>query len=152
MERGAMIGLGVIAVAGLLALALFGTGLVGFGTPSSEDIVLAFKEEGLEVGEYYPVEQDKDWNDSPVPKTYTEGTRFEIPSLGQDAGGRVFVFESREDLEVIRDYYTQIEKMPIFGPSLHSHLYEDGLVLLQINGELPKTEADRFGEVMKREV
>jgi hypothetical protein len=152
MEWGAMIGLGVMATAGLLALALFGTGLVGFGTPSSEDIVLAFEEEGLEVGEFYPVEQEPDWNESIVPKTYEEGTRFEIPSMGTNEGGRVFVFESREDLEVMREYYRAVEEMPMFGPALHSHLYEDGLVLLQINGELPKTEADRYGEVMEGEV
>ena len=42
--------------------------------------------------------------------------------------------------------------MPLFGPSLHSHLYDDGLVLLQINGELPKPDADRYGEVLGEEV
>lgn len=147
-----MIGLGVLAAAVLLGLVLFGTGLVGFGTPSSEDIVLAFEEEGLEVGEFYPVEQEPDWSESIVPKTYAEGTRFEIPSMGENEGGRVFVYESREDLEVMSDYYRAVEEMPILGPSLHSHLYEDGLVLLQINGELPKTEADRYGGVMQEEV
>jgi hypothetical protein len=114
--------------------------------------VLAFEEEGLEVGDFYPVEQEPQWNRSPVPKTYEEGTRFEIPSLGRDPGGRVFVFEEQEDLEVMRDYYVQIVEMPIFGPSPHSHLYQDGLVLLQINGQLPKTEADRYGEVLQDEV
>ena len=70
-----------------------------WGTPSSEEVVLAFKEEGLEVGAFYPFT-------SPglVPQTYTEATRFEIPSLGPDEGGRVFVFENREDLAIVREY------------------------------------------------
>ncbi len=52
----------------------------------------------------------------------------------------------------MRDYYREIENMPIFCPALHSHLYEDGLLLVQINGELPKSEADRYGEVLEDEV
>jgi competence protein ComEC len=114
--------------------------------------VLAFEEEGLGVGNHYPVEQDPGWEESPVPNTFEEGTRFEIPSLGRDAGGRVFVFESRENLAVIRDYYREIENLPVFGPALHSHLYEDGLVLVHINGELPKREADRYGEMLDETV
>ncbi len=50
-----------------------------------------------------------------------------------------------------RDYYVQIEDMPVFGPSLHSHLHTDGLVMLQIGGDLPKTDADRYGKVLEDE-
>jgi len=153
VERSAAVALGIIAIVCIVGLVVIvGGRFVGLGTPSSEDIVLAFEEQGLEVGDYYPVEQELDWNKSVVPKTYEEGTRFEIPSLGKDSGGRVFVFEDQEDLEVMRDYYESVEEMPIFGPSLHSHLYTDGLVLLQINGQLPKTQADRYGEVLQDEV
>lgn len=123
-----------------------------WGTPSSESIVEAFRDEGLPVGSSYPLEEDGGWETSPVPKTYEEGTRFLIPSLGYDAGGRVFVFENEEDLEVVASYYRNIENMPIFGEGLHSHLYSDGLVLLQINGDLPEWEAGRYGEVLEREV
>ena len=37
-------------------------------------------------------------------------------------------------------------------PALHSHQYEEGLVLLQVNGELPKQEADRYGGVLENKV
>ena len=57
-----------------------------------------------------------------MPNTFEEGIRFEIPSLGKDAGGRVFVFEDREDFGILRDYHKEIENMPVFGPALHSHL------------------------------
>jgi hypothetical protein len=134
-------------------VALFAAGtFASFGMPSSEEVVLAFEEEGLEVGDYYPVEEEMGWGKSPVPNTFEEATRFEIPSLGRDAGGRVFVFENRENLKVVHDYYKELEDMPIFGPALHSHLYEDGLVLLQINGELPKQKADQYGEVLENVV
>jgi hypothetical protein len=153
VERSAALALGLIAVACVVGLfVIVGGRFLSLGTPSSEDVVLAFQDEGLEVGDFYPVEQEPEWNRSPVPKTYEEGTRFEIPSLGRDSGGRVFVFKEHKDLEVMRDYYVQIEEMPVFGPSLHSHLYTDGLVLLQINGALPKTQADRYGKVLQEKV
>jgi hypothetical protein len=153
MERNAALVLRLIAVVCVVGLlVIVGGRFLSLGTPSSEEVVLAFEEVGLEVGDFYPVEWERAFARSPVPKTYEEGTRFEIPSMGKNEGGRVFVFESKEDLRVVRRYYEQIERMPVFGPALHSHLYEDGLVLLQINGELPKTDADRYGEVLASEV
>jgi hypothetical protein len=142
--------IGVVITLGLGAY--YGvTALVG-GTPSSEEVVQAFEDEGLSVGQSYPVDEEPGAKNSPLPKTYIEGTRFEIPAMGKNEGGRVFVFEDEEDLDVLERYYEEVENMPIFGPSLRSHLYQEGLVLLQINGELPKTQADRYGEVLADEV
>jgi hypothetical protein len=59
--------------------------------PSSEEVVEAFREDGLEVGEVYPIEKQEGPSPgvrSRLPGTYEEGTRFEIPSLGEDATGR----------------------------------------------------------------
>jgi hypothetical protein len=142
---GAVIAL-LVAVAGAWASGVF------TGPPSTVDIVAAFKDEGLPVGNSYPVEDLDGWTRSPIPKTYEQGTHFDIPGQGKQHGGQVFVYESREDLQVMRRYYEQIEKLPTFGPSLHSHLYQEGLVLLQVNGGVPKTDADRYGDVMQREV
>ena len=55
--------------------------------PGSAEVVQAFRDAGLEVGEPYPVEQELGWGARPVPRTYGEGTRFLVPSLGEDAGG-----------------------------------------------------------------
>jgi hypothetical protein len=77
--------------------------------PSSAEVVQAFKNARLEVGESYPVEQEPGWNQNQVPKTYLGATRFEIPSLGAGAGGRVFVFSSERDLTAVRDYYEGLE-------------------------------------------
>lgn len=143
---------GAAVVGALVFLVFLGFRAVGFGATSSEDVVEAFRDEGLEVGASFPVEQEPAFEKSPTPKTYEEGTRFEIPSLGRDSGGRVFVYESEEDLRVMKEYYEKLDDMPIFGSALHSHVYQEGLILLQINGELPKLQADRYGEVLREEV
>jgi hypothetical protein len=118
--------------------------------PSSEEVVEAFRGAGLEVDKSYPVRREPGWEESSVADSFVDGTRFEIPSLGRDAGGRVFVCGSRDELEMMRDYYLDIEAS--FGPSSHSHLYDEGLVLLQINGQLPKAQADRYRSVLEEAV
>ena len=114
--------------------------------PSSADVIQAFRDAGLEVGRSYPVEQEPDWDQRPVPKTYEEATRFEIPSVGEDAGGRVFIFESEEDLIAVRDYYEGLPR------SILPYVYAKGKVLLQINRNLPEAEAERYNAVLNRTV
>jgi hypothetical protein len=160
MEREAVLGIGISVFVGLLlAIPLYVLGyspvastpsalvsnpaLFGLGEPSSEEVVRAFSREGLEVGVFYPVEEE---GPAPVPKTYKEGTRFTIPSLGEDFGGRVFTFESEEDLQPVRDYYEGLGK----GVGMfNSHVYVEGNVLLQINGQLPKDQADDYEAVLR---
>ncbi len=102
------------------------------------------------MDDHYPVEEVEGWKSSPVPKTYTEGTHFDIPGMGEGHGGQVFVFENEEDLNVMVDYY---ESLPNTSPPVvHSHLYVENLVLLQIGGDLPKSDADAYGDVLEQEV
>ncbi len=137
-------------VLSMLCLAFITTAACSsLGTPSSEEVVRAFEDEGLPVDDHYPVEEVEGWKTSPVPKTYTEGTHFDIPGMGEGHGGQVFVFENEEDLNVMVDYY---ESLPNISPMLHSHLYVEKLVLLQIGGNLPKGDADAYGEVLEQEV
>ena len=134
----------------MLCLTFITTGACSsLGTPSSEEVVRAFADEGLPMGDIYPVEEVERWKTSPVPKTYTEGTHFDIPGMGEGHGGQVFVFENEEDLNVMVDYY---ESLPNVSPMLHSHLYVEELVLLQIGGNLPKSDADAYGDVLEQEV
>jgi hypothetical protein len=133
----------VIIVFGIVVL-LVGCG----GAPSSEDVVTAFEDEGLEVGDSYPVEEDEVWQAFEHPENYEDGTRFEIPSLGVGAGGRVFTFDSEDDLNEMRALYEDMAETP----GVSSHLYQEDLVLLQVNGELPKAQADAYGDVLSQEV
>ena len=114
--------------------------------PGSADVVQAFRDAGLEVGESYPVEQEPGWDERPVPRTYEEATRFLVPSLGADAGGRVFVFGSEEDLRAVRDFYEDL------ASSERPHVYDEGLVLVQISNQLPEGEAERYGATLKETV
>ena len=107
--------------------------------PSPDDMIEAFRDNGLEVGATYPVGREPA---GALPKTYSEAVRFEIPSMGKDEqgqgqGGRVFAFDSARDLEVVENHYKSAEQMPVFGSRLRSHLYRNGLILVQINGGSP---------------
>jgi uncharacterized protein len=114
--------------------------------PDSTVVVQAFRDAGLEVGESYPVEQGPGWDELPVPRTYEEATRFLIPSLGADAGGRVFVFGSETDLRAVRDFYEGL------ASSTRPSVYDEGLVLLQLSNQLPEDEAERYSAVLREVV
>ena len=107
-------------------------------TPSAAEVIEAFDEAGLEVGNAFPVEQEPGWDQKPVPKTYEEGVRFEIPSLGEGYGGRVYVFGSEENLTAVRDYY---EGLP---SDIRPYVYVKGKVLVQITNQLPNADAERY--------
>jgi uncharacterized protein len=114
--------------------------------PESTVVVQAFRDAGLEVGESYPVEQEPGWDELPVPRTYEEATRFLIPSLGADAGGRVFVFGSETDLVAVRDFYEGLAR------STRPYVYDEDLVLVQLSNQLPEGEAERYKAVLKETV
>jgi hypothetical protein len=177
----AQTGIGIAAVGGIvLAIVWYWVLTPLLLAPTADQVVEAFKEEGLEVGTYYPLE-DEENGLAPIPKTYKEATRFTIPSLKEaeeakykaenakllgpdgrpvpesewppnppveDQGGRVFTFNNKHDLETVRNYYENgIPHMLGLAPP---HLYEEGLVLLEINEELPKDQAEEYGAVLKK--
>jgi uncharacterized membrane protein (UPF0127 family) len=111
-------------------------------TPSAAEVIQAFDGAGLEVGNAYPVEQEPDWDNKPVPRTYEEAARFEIPSLGQDSGGRVFVFGSEENLTAVRDYYEGLSS------DIRPYVYVKDKVLVQINSLMSNTDAEKYKAVL----
>src|SRR5215204_4653157 len=53
-------------------------------------------------------------------------------------------FDSQRDLDAVRGYYEAL------GPSALPHVYvKDQVLLLQINNDLAKAEADRYGAVLQ---
>lgn len=67
-----------------------------------------------------------------------EGTRFTIPSLGEDKGGRIIVTENATDAKTLSDYYTNLgEQSALF----FSWVFTRDNVVIQVNGELPKEQA-----------
>jgi len=117
--------------------------------PITEDVVRAFEDEGLEVGEYYDVEDDPKWGTGMLPKTMDSGTRFELPSytVGQDPSiGDVFHFATSEDQRIVSDY---LETVSEAGGMFYTHVYETDGFLLKIDGNVAKNVADRYGGVLE---
>jgi hypothetical protein len=109
--------------------------------PNAEEVIQAFRDEGLEVGETQQV--DREGDRSFVPKTYEEQVSFKIPTQGERVGGRVFTFESQEDLEQVREHYEGFEEL------FSSHVYVEDEVQVQISGSVPEDDAERYGEVLR---
>src|SRR5215208_1762828 len=117
--------------------------------PTTEDVVRAFEAEGLEVGEYYDVEDYPEWGTGMLPKTMDSGTRFELSSytVGQDPSiGDVFHFATSEDQRIVSDY---LETVSEAGGMFYTHVYETDGFLLKIDGNVPKNVADRYGGVLE---
>jgi hypothetical protein len=114
---------------------------VVYREPNAEEVVQVFRDEGLEVGETQQVDREVDR--SFVPKTYEAQVSFTMPSWGERVGGRVFTFESQEDLEQVREHYEG------FGNLFSSHVYVEDNVLVQISGSVPEDDAGRYGEVLR---
>lgn len=106
---------------------------------TADDIIAAFKEEGIEIGDVTDLEK-KEFGD-----TREEGKRILVPSLGEDAGGRLFLFKDKEGLAKAKEYYVSLGES---GPLFYSHTYEKGLFLLQMNGDMEDAEFEKYEKVM----
>jgi len=115
-----------------------------------DDVVQAFQDEGLEVGEYYHVEDDPEWGTGMLPKTMDSGTRFELPSYAHTPDtpreGTVYHFASPDDQRVVSEYLTTVNEA---GGMFYSHVYETDGFLLQIDGGVPKPVAEQYGTVLE---
>ncbi|MBA3472232.1 MAG: hypothetical protein H0T57_03215 [Rubrobacter sp.] len=159
IEREAQLGLGVAVILGLIIgvpmyfLAGLQPGLSSLAQatdPSTDDVIEAFRDEGLEVGNSYNVEDDPEWGTGLLPKTMDSGTRFEIPGYqragGDEATGDVFHFATTQDQKVMSDYLDTVTKS---SGLFYTHVYETDGFLLKIDGNVPKTVADRYGETFE---
>jgi hypothetical protein len=124
-----------VAVVAIVLVALL------IADPSAGEVVQAFRDEGLEAGEEQQIDRDEDR--SFVPKTYEEQVSFAIPSVGERTTGRVYTFQSREDLEQVREHYEGFEGL------FPSYVYVEGNVLVQIPGGVSEEQAERYGEVLQ---
>lgn len=132
--------LGLLAAVVIAAAASLYWHFTRFDRFVSADAIAAFRDARLEVGALMPVETA-----GPTPQTHREGTRFMIPSLGQDSGGRVFSFETQRDLDAKQAYYDNAGRNVLFG---FSWVFTHRNLLLQINGSLPRAEAIRYRDAL----
>lgn len=122
----------------VLILAACGGGDAG-NDITADDLIQAFKDAGLEVGDV--VEMDK----KEFGNVRKEGKRVLVPSLGEDAGGRLMSFNKKKDLEETKSYYDDLGKS---GPMFFSHTHQSGLFLLQMNGDMEDEEFEKYVVVM----
>lgn len=105
---------------------------------SSADVVQAFRDAKLEIGTTFAM-GPQDYGAAPM--TAAEATRFLIPSLGEDSGGRIFSFSSPADMESLRAYYTELGKASAL---FFSWVFVKDNILVQINGSLPEEQARQY--------
>lgn len=107
----------------------------------TEQVVEAFQAAGLEVDSPRPMTAD-DYGLAPM--AY-EGTRFLIPSVCGECGGRIMSYDSPAKLEAGRQYYNELKNA---SAAFFSWVYVKGNILVQINGELPHDQAQRYSDVL----
>jgi hypothetical protein len=104
---------------------------------TGDDVVASFKAAGLEAEN--PSAMTKD-DYGPAPYVCT-GTRFLVPSIGADSGGRIFICDSTEDREALANYYNELGKSSAL---FFSWVFTKDNVLVQINGDLPEETARKY--------
>jgi len=112
--------------------------------PKSADIVRAFRDAGLGVTKSFPLSRSRPGLAPPVS---SDMTRFLIPSLGEDAGGRAFVCEDKKGAASLVDYYRALSDS---GAEFTSHVFTKDRLVVQINGDLPDAEAARYKAVLDK--
>jgi hypothetical protein len=128
----------------ILALVIFASLLIGCGSGelvTANDVINAFEEAGLEAQQPNKMTKD-DYGMAPY---VCEGTRFLIPSLGENSGGRIFVCDSKSDLDALQTYYTELgEASALF----FSWVFANNNILVQINGDLAEDIARQYEQAI----
>jgi hypothetical protein len=107
-------------------------------TWDTQQVLDAFLSAGLEVSNPRLMISD---DYGLVPMLAVEGTRFFIPSICSDCGGRIMSFADEEKLVIVRDYYGQMGR---FSAVLFSWVFVKDNILVQLNGQMPEADARRY--------
>ncbi|QKN79115.1 stress protein [Bacillus pumilus] len=110
---------------------------------TTNNLIEAFKSDGLEA------EKPTDLKQKEFGNIREEGKRILIPSLGENAGGRIFKFGNETDLKQAKSYYDELGNA---GSMFFSHTYSKGNFLLQMNGEMKDSEFQKYKKVMDEEI
>ncbi|MEK5336096.1 stress protein [Bacillus sp. FSL M8-0166] len=110
---------------------------------TTNNLIEAFKSAGLEA------EKPTDLKQKEFGNIREEGKRILIPSLGENAGGRIFKFGNETDLNQAKSYYDGLGNA---GSMFFSHTYSKGNFLLQMNGEMKDSEFEKYKKVMDEEI
>ncbi|WP_053400048.1 hypothetical protein [Priestia koreensis] len=109
-------------------------------SPTIDDALKSFQKAGLEAENAKKMTKD-DYGMAPMKAK--EAKRFLIPSLGEDNGGRIFIFDDKKDLEQTKEFYDKLGKE---SAMLFSWTAATNNILIQVNGDLSE---DKFNEYRK---
>lgn len=110
-------------------------------TPTADDVITAFKNAGLEAESPKKMSKD-DYGAAPF---VCEGTRFLVPSLGEDSGGRVFICNNDQDRDNLANYYQELGKSSAL---FFSWVFVKGNIVVQINGDLKEDIAHKYEQAI----
>ena len=113
----------------------------GGSSATTADVVQQFKDDGLEVGKTSELPNKEFGN------IREEGIRLLIPSLGDDAGGRVFLFDNEDDMATAKSYYDELGNA---GAMFYSHTHTTGNLLLQMNGDMSDEDFKKYADSMDK--
>lgn len=116
---------------------VFLTACGGTTQPTAADVIAAFKDAGLEAEDARALVKD-DYGVAPYVCT---GTRFFIPSVGAERGGRVFICDNDKDRDSLNTFYTEMGKA---SAAFFSWVFVKGNVLVQITGDVPEETARKY--------
>lgn len=112
-------------------------------TVTADQVIQQFKDDGLEIGEVSDLESKEYGN------TRQEGKRILVPSLGEDAGGRLFVFKDEDGMNEAKSYYDELGNG---SPMLYSHTHANGVYLLQMNGDMSDEDFAKYADSLDKAV
>ena len=137
---GSRITLLILTLAVLAACGAADPAAPAFATP--DQLVQAIQAAQLEAASPAPMTKD-DYGLAPL---VGSGVRFLIPSLCPDCGGRAFV-GSVEEIQQISAYYNILSQA---SAAFFSWVFisPDGRAMIQINGDLPEEQANRYSAVL----
>jgi hypothetical protein len=135
----------IFALGVVVTLAVTGVGPFQQKT-KGQQVVDLFKLAGLEAENPSPMKKE---DFGPTPQVAIEAIHFYAPSIDNTgtSGGRIMVFSSQKDLEIVKNYYVA------FGDSnrqLFSWVFVKDNVLVQINGDLPQSKALQYEAALNK--
>jgi hypothetical protein len=137
----------VVIVLGIGITALFVTGNSPIAQKSKgQQVVDLFKSAGLEAEKPSPMKKE---DFGPTPQVAIEAIHFYAPSIDNTgtSGGRIMVFSSQKDLEIVKSYYVALGDA---NRQLFSWVFVKDNVLVQINGALPQSKALQYEAALNR--
>ncbi|RXZ84156.1 stress protein [Paenibacillaceae bacterium] len=112
---------------------------------TADQAVQAFKDAGLEIEGVRDI-TDEDVG-TLVPKKHDSGKRFELPSLGNEIGGRIFVYKKDSDLLEMKKFYDDLGEN---APMLFSYTLKKGNILVHLPGKLTEEQYEQYKSALEK--